>query len=122
MKMDGMKMDAPASPTKMDGMKMDGMKMDAPASATKNEEIRVRVDGSGFTPANFALKKGVLTRLVFTRTTDETCATEIVWPDFKIQKKLPLNVPVTLEITPKTSGTSSFACGMNMLKGTAVIQ
>lgn len=97
--MPGMKMDAPASPTKMDGMKMD-----APASATKNEEIRVSVDGSGFSPANFALKKGVLTRLVFTRTTDATCATEIVWPDFKITKKLPLNVPVTLKITPKASG------------------
>ncbi|PQV62814.1 RND family efflux transporter, MFP subunit [Abditibacterium utsteinense] len=121
--MAGMRMNAPDS-TKNEGnhttVKANPTKNEA--ISTKNEEIRVSVDGSGFTPPNFALKKGVKTRLTFTRTTDATCATEIVWPDFKIREKLPLNVPVTLEITPKTSGTSSFACGMNMLKGTAVIR
>jgi len=68
------------------------------------------------------LQKGVVTRFWFTRTTDATCATEIVWPDFKITRKLPLNRAVSFEITPTKSGTSVFACGMNMLHGKAVIR
>ncbi len=101
---------------------MGGMKMKAPTASKNASEIRISIDEKGFSPANFELKQGVRTRLVFTRTTEATCATEIVWPDFKINRKLPLNVPVSLEITPRKSGASGFACGMNMLKGAAVIR
>ena len=42
--------------------------------------------------------------------------------DLKIKKSLPLNQPVPVEFTPKKSGSLNFSCGMNMLKGTVIVQ
>ena len=99
-----------------------GMKMSGKPDEIKTGEIRVSVDGSTFSPANFQLKKGVPTKITFTRTSDATCATSLVWPDFKINKPLPLNQPVSFLVTPQKTGTSGFACGMNMLKGSVIVR
>ena len=61
-------------------------------------------------------------RGVVTRTTDETCGTEIVMPAFAVNQKLPLNEPVEVVVTPTEPGTIAFACGMDMLKGSIVVQ
>ncbi len=118
--MPNMKSNAAPSTSQPDAMP--GMKMSGKQAQSKTNEIRVSVNGSGFSPATLSLQKGVPTTLTFTRTTDATCATEVVWPDFGITKKLPLNQTVSVEVTPAKSGTSVFACGMNMLKGKAVIR
>jgi plastocyanin domain-containing protein len=52
------------------------------------------------------------------RTTDETCATEVVFPAFEIKRALPLNEPVEVEFTPREAGEIAFACAMDMLRGT----
>jgi plastocyanin domain-containing protein len=56
------------------------------------------------------------------RTSDATCATEVVVPSLKIKRALPLNQPVTLEFTPQKTGDIEFVCGMGMLRGTIVVQ
>ena len=43
-------------------------------------------------------------------------------PAFKIKRALPLNQPVAVEFMPQKSGDIDFVCGMNMLKGTIVVQ
>jgi plastocyanin domain-containing protein len=68
------------------------------------------------------LRAGTPVRLTFVRTTDKTCATEVVFPSLNIRRPLPLNQPVAVEFTPKVSGEIGFVCGMNMLRGTVVIQ
>ena len=73
-------------------------------------------------PNALTLQAGKPARITFTRTTDETCATEVVLPDYGIRKTLPLDQGVTIEFTPKKSATAGFACGMNMLKGALVVQ
>src|ERR1700722_14772151 len=48
----------------------------------------------GFTPTSFDVPAGgpgSHATVTFVRTTDKTCATEVVFPDLKIEKKLPLN-------------------------------
>jgi plastocyanin domain-containing protein len=35
---------------------------------------------------------------------------------------LPLNEPVVVEFTPRSAGEIGFVCGMNMLRGTVVVQ
>jgi plastocyanin domain-containing protein len=39
-----------------------------------------------------------------------------------IRRDLPLNRPVAIEFTPEKAGEIAFACGMNMLHGTVVVQ
>jgi Cu+-exporting ATPase len=45
-----------------------------------------------------------------------------VFPSLNIKRALPLNEPVVIEFTPAKSGDIAFACGMNMLHGTLVVQ
>jgi RND family efflux transporter MFP subunit len=90
------------------------------ASATV-QEVRIAVTETSFEPPKVTLSAGVPARLVFTRATDKTCATSVVFASLKIKKELPLNEPVTIEFTPSRAGEIAFACGMNMLRGTLVV-
>jgi Cu+-exporting ATPase len=56
------------------------------------------------------------------RKTDKTCGTEVVFPSLGIRRVLPLNEPVVIEFTPKSSGEIGFVCGMNMLRGALVVE
>lgn len=90
-----------------------------PANA---QTAKVIVSEQGFEPARVSLRAGIPARLTFVRTTDNTCGTEVVFPSLKITRALPLNEPVIIEFTPAKSGEMAFACGMNMLQGTVVVQ
>jgi plastocyanin domain-containing protein len=79
--------------------------------------VEMEVTGEGFVPAQVKVKKGEKVRLVITRKTDRTCATEIVIKDYGINAPLPLNKTVTVELTPKASGEIRYACAMNMIGG-----
>lgn len=84
--------------------------------------VRVNVGSSGFEPQQIEVKAGTPARLVFTRTTDGTCAKQVQAPALGIAKTdLPLNEPVSFEVTPKEAGTFTFACGMDMLKGSIIV-
>lgn len=97
---------------------------EAPAPAPAAGEARVvqvTVDGQGFHPDRIAATAGEPVTLAITRTTDETCGTEIVMPALSIERKLPLNERVEITLTPQEKGEIAFACGMDMLKGTIVV-
>jgi plastocyanin domain-containing protein len=83
---------------------------------------RVVVSEKGFEPSRLTLRAGVPARLTFVRTTDATCATEVVIPSLNIKRSLPLNQPVDIEFTPQKAGDVAFACGMGMFTGTLVVQ
>lgn len=96
------------------------------AGAARSEDAvqsaRVAVTEQGFEPARVTLRAGVPARLLVTRTTDNTCGTEVVVASIGVKRALPLNTPVTIEFTPAKAGDMAFACGMNMLKGVIVVQ
>jgi cobalt-zinc-cadmium efflux system membrane fusion protein len=97
----------------------------APAAASvapAPQNMEVRVTANGFEPATLMLQAGRPTRVTFIRTTDETCAKEVVLPDYAIRRTLPLNQRVTLEFVPRKNATAGFTCGMNMLRGTLVVK
>lgn len=93
----------------------------APSTQTGQAATIVATE-QGFEPATVTLRAGTPARLVFTRTTDKTCGTAVVFPSLGIKRALPLNEPVTIEFTPANGGDVAFACGMNMLKGVVVVQ
>jgi plastocyanin len=92
-------------------------------SALQNgaQTATVEVNGEGFQPSTLKLKAGVPAKVTFVRKTDETCAKEVVIKEYNIDRKLPLNEPVTVEFTPR-KGEFNFACGMDMLKGKLIVE
>ena len=60
----------------------------------------------GFTPASLKIPAGgpgSHGTVTFVRTTDKTCATEVVFPDLNIEKKLPLNQVVPVDLPTDTA-------------------
>jgi plastocyanin domain-containing protein len=94
----------------------------AEGPASSPTTIRVTVDSQGFTPSSIEMKKGQSVTLEFVRTTDGTCAKEVVLPALNIKKPLPLNTPVDVPVPSNEAKTYAFACGMGMLKGSVVVR
>ena len=93
-----------------------------PTTGGAVQEAQVEVTDNGFEPSRLALRPRVPARITFTRTSEKTCATAVEFPSLKIRRDLPLNQPVVVEFTPDRTGELAFACGMNMLKGTVVVE
>src|SRR5690349_12599866 len=86
------------------------------------QQAKVVVDKKGFSPSEVKLEKGKPAQLVFVRTSDETCAKEVVFPELKLEKDLPLNTPVKIDIPTTEARTLTFQCGMAMYKSSVLIQ
>jgi plastocyanin domain-containing protein len=101
-----------------------GAAKEAAARATLQKDTQtatVEITDKGFEPSSLKLKAGVPAKVTFVRKTGETCAKEVVIKEYKINRKLPLNEPVTVEFTPR-KGEFTFACGMDMIKGTLIVE
>ncbi len=84
--------------------------------------IEISVTGGGFVPDKISVKKGQPVKLLVTRKTDQTCATEILIPETGVNKALPLNRTVLVEFTPKKAGTLKYACAMGHVSGLLVVE
>ncbi len=100
----------------------------APAAAAEKREGEVRVvelsvTEKGYEPSPITLKKGEPVKLVVTRKTDQTCATEVVMDGYGIDTELPLNKPVEIAFTPKESGQLLYGCRMGkMISGVFMVE
>lgn len=94
----------------------------AQAPSDSDSSIAITVDGEGYHPSTVKAPAGKKAKLVFTRTTDKSCGTEVVFPSLNIKKDLPLYQPTAVEIDMPASGQLAFACGMDMMKGSIVVQ
>jgi len=91
------------------------------AEATGGRGIDVIVEG-GYSPEVISVPKRKTTKINFTRRDSNSCLEEVVLPDFKIKKYLPLNQKVTVEITPEKEGEYPFSCSMNMFHGKIIVR
>ena len=87
-----------------------------------SREVHVDVTDAGFDPSDIQVPAGQAVTLVITRKTDQTCATEVVFPSLGQRHSLPLNQPVRIALPASAGGTLSYQCGMNMLSGRITIQ
>ncbi len=85
------------------------------AAAGGPRVIAMEVTEKGFQPSKIALTKGAPVRFVVTRTTEATCATELLVEGTEINVKLPLNTPTNIDFTPAKSGEVHFGCAMGMM-------
>ena len=91
-------------------------------AATGTADLQLTVDGTGYHPSSISAPSGKPVRLTITRTSDEGCGQQIVFPSPNIRRDLPLNQAVTVEFTMPASGSVAFTCGMDMLRGSIVAQ
>lgn len=85
--------------------------------------IALSVTEKGYEPSPLTLKQGEPVKLVLTRTTDNTCATDIVLEEYNINTPLPLNKPVEVTFTPNKTGKLVYGCAMGkMISGVFMVE
>jgi Cu+-exporting ATPase len=85
------------------------------------QEIGITVKG-GYAPDLVRVRQGVPVRLVFDRQEGGDCTSRVVFPDFHLAAALPAFATTAVEFTPDRPGRFGFACGMNMVHGTLLIE
>ncbi|WP_190195241.1 heavy metal translocating P-type ATPase [Streptomyces minutiscleroticus] len=81
-------------------------------------EVRVR---GGYSPEVIKVRQGTPLELVFDRQEAGECTSRVVFPDLKVAAGLPAHTRTTVRLTPDRPGSFGFACGMNMIHGTLLV-
>src|SRR6266487_3426414 len=76
----------------------------------------------GYSPEVIRLRQGIPVQLTFDRQESGDCTSRVVFPDFQVSAALPAYRQTTVRLTPASKGTFGFACGMNMVHGTLVVE
>ncbi|HET9516803.1 MAG TPA: cupredoxin domain-containing protein, partial [Actinoplanes sp.] len=98
----------------------------APRSASVAEQtggvqrVGVTVRG-GYRPDLIRVRQGVPVELVFDRQESGDCTSRVVFGDLAVSAALPAFTRTTVRLQPDTVGTFGFACGMNMIHGTLIV-
>ncbi|MEZ4401587.1 MAG: cupredoxin domain-containing protein [Kofleriaceae bacterium] len=84
----------------------------------------ITVTERGFEPATVTVPRGRPVTLRFTRTTDRTCATEVVMTvaGRRREHPLPRDRAVDVKLPASQPGTITYACAMDMIRGTVVVK
>ncbi|MEL7361292.1 MAG: cupredoxin domain-containing protein [Bacteroidota bacterium] len=115
----------PADSDTATGLEPDTAAEEAPAVQIIDgvQVAEIEVGRMGYDPINVELQAGIPARLVFTRTIESACAEQIQAPDFAVAvTDLPLNESVAIEFTPDEAGSFTYMCGMDMMRGTVIVQ
>jgi Cu+-exporting ATPase len=84
------------------------------------QEIGVTVKGA-YVPDVIRVRQGVPVRVLFDRQESGECTARVVFPDFGVARSLPAFETTAVEFVPDRAGRFGFACGMNMVRGTLVV-
>jgi P-type Cu+ transporter len=85
------------------------------------QEVEITVKG-GYSPNLIRVREGVPLRIIFDRQENSDCSSRVVFPDFGVSRSLAAFGRTTVEFTPASAGEYGFACGMNMLHGTLLVE
>lgn len=84
--------------------------------------IKMKVTATGYTPNVIRVKKGVPVELEIDNPLENSCLSTFTMPDFNIIN-VNLKVGTTnLSFTPDKTGEYTFSCGMQMYKGTIIVE
>ncbi|MFP3989119.1 heavy metal translocating P-type ATPase [Streptomyces sp. E11-3] len=84
------------------------------------QRVEVSVRG-GYSPDVIRVRQGVPVELVFDRQESGECTNRVVFPDLRVSAGLPAYQRTTVRLRPERAGSYGFACGMNMIHGTLVV-
>ena len=83
--------------------------------------VPIEANIQGYKPDRIGGKPGEKLILVFTRTTESACISQLKTPDGKLVD-LPKGTPVEVPVTVPQSGEVGFVCGMDMIHGSVVAE
>lgn len=85
--------------------------------------ITVKVTDMGYEPSRLSFKAGVPATIIFDQHGTTSCAWDVMSEDLGIAlTDLPEGTQTEVSFTPDASGTYSFTCGMDMLKGSVIVE
>ena len=85
------------------------------------QQVRVAVTDAGFVPPLVTVKRGKPVVITFSRATEQTCGTDVVFATLHKGYDLPLNKEVRVELAAAEIGdTLKYSCSMEMLHGMLV--
>ncbi|WP_454852345.1 heavy metal translocating P-type ATPase [Promicromonospora soli] len=84
------------------------------------QRVAVTVRG-GYHPDVIRVRQGVPLELVFDRQEGGECTSRVVFGDLAMSAALPAYAQTTVRLTPAEAGSFGFACGMNMVHGTLLV-
>src|SRR5215831_7175933 len=85
------------------------------------QRVVVTVKG-GYSPDVIKALQGVPLEMFFDRQEAGDCTSRVVFPDLVVSAALPAFQRTTVRLAPASAGTFGFACGMNMVHGTLVVE
>ena len=91
------------------------------AAVTGGVQEAVIVVRGGYDPAVVRATADVPLRLVFDRQEDGDCSSRVVFPSLGINRWLAPHARTAVDVPTAAAGTFEFACGMNMLHGSLVL-
>ena len=94
----------------------------AASGALAERTVEITADDKGFTPSRIEAKAHEPLVLRFTRTVENTCADQVMFKGDPVKHNLPLGKTIEVRVTAPESGALAFACGMNMYRGSVVVQ
>ncbi|MEU5610474.1 heavy metal translocating P-type ATPase [Streptomyces sparsogenes] len=84
------------------------------------QRVGITVRG-GYTPNVVRVRQGMPVELVFDRQESGECTSRVVFPDLRVSAGLPAHTRTTVRLRPEEAGSFGFACGMNMIHGTLLV-
>jgi len=84
------------------------------------QRVTVTVKG-GYAPDVIRAQPGIPLELVFDRQESGDCTSRVVFPDLAMSAALPACEQTTVRVAAPAAGSFGFACGMNMIHGTLIV-
>jgi Cu+-exporting ATPase len=85
------------------------------------QRVIVTVRG-GYSPDLIRVREGIPVELIFDRQESGDCTSRVVFADLQISAVLPTGERTTVRIASPRPGSFGFACGMNMIHGTLIVE
>jgi Cu+-exporting ATPase len=85
------------------------------------QRVRVTVKG-GYAPDVIRVRQGLPVELTFDRQESGECTAQVVFPDMRVSAALPAYRQTIVRLDPAEAGSFGFACGMNMIHGTLIVE
>jgi heme/copper-type cytochrome/quinol oxidase subunit 2 len=97
-------------------------KTEVDVTKESSPKVKMLVTETGYTPNVIRVKKGIPVELEINNPLEDSCLSTFKIPDFNIND-VNLKVGTTnLTFTPENTGEYTFSCGMEMFKGTIIVE